>query len=361
METVLILHNKGLGPFVSRELEQFGFSSIERDDGCCTAQGSKEALLSYVYMTRFASSVSLLVSQQPFTTEEALESIDTTGLAAFAQDVWSVRVTHSEPSVSSQRVQQTVLPNYKKALGGKFSFKAHTVEFGVHVTKKHVYCAVRLTLHDLGHRDYRVFLGRNALKGASAMAALSLGGMTPESSVLDPLAQSGVVIIEAALFARNQSPRYFEKQKLLGGMLSAYKTVAEDVFARHDKERTSPPGQLQTFDVSFPRLRNAEKNARIADVHKIITFSRQTIDWMDLKADVGVIDVVATAPDVLPEKQDPLFCERAATVLKTDGRLVIVTRKKKRWVELSGFALDEEHTVFQGKEPWHILCFKKHK
>ncbi len=75
---------------------------------------------------------------------------------------------------------------------------------------------------------------------------------------------TGELAIEAALRASEKSPRAYELEDL------SEKNVKAHILAA---------------DPRLPMVRSAEKNAKVAGVHHVLSFSRQDAEWLDTKHD----------------------------------------------------------------------------
>lgn len=211
---------------------------------------------------------------------------------------------------------------------------------------------------DLGKRDYRIFLGPSNIKGTLACSLLKIAGWNPEKKLLDPFCQSGTIAIEAALEAL-QKPVGFHLKKSFAFM----KLITEDVFEVVDG-KVMPEKQLAifAFDPHFKHISATQKNAKIAQVNKCLQYSRQDIDWLDIKLEKNSIDCIVTSmpPEKDLKKGDiaALFL-RAKSVLKKNGTITILAKKQQEILDAAKeYKLKEHRTVWQGQSAMSVLVFE---
>ncbi len=217
---------------------------------------------------------------------------------------------------------------------------------------------------DLGRRDYRIFLGTDALKGTIAAALLTISDYQPKHSLLDPFCRHGIVPIEAALLATNTAPHKFGKEKFAFARLPNLK------YELKDKE-TDFKGTIIAMDDNFKHVSASRKNAKIAGVVKSIEFSRTDLQWLDAKFGKNFLDRIITLPvqlgrsiaDKTVEKVYHQLFYQAEFILKKSGKICLCM---KRGVELLKqkasefkFSVEHERKVMQGAEELTILVFSK--
>lgn len=204
---------------------------------------------------------------------------------------------------------------------------------------------IDLSRDDLSKRDYRIFLGPESLKGNVAYALIRLAEYSPGKALLDPFCRSGVIPIEAALYAINMSPHYFRKDKFFFSKEYLIKDKIKDINLKID-----------AADQSMNHVNAAKKNAKIAGVFKKIQFSRADLRDIDLK--YSNVDCLVTIP--LRGKEEEFF-KQAELVVKKTGKIVLITQKEAGKLKEAGkkFKLIHERTIMQGKEQWDVLVFER--
>ena len=217
---------------------------------------------------------------------------------------------------------------------------------------------------DLGRRDYRIFLGTDALKGDIAAALLYLAGYETKNSLLDPFCRHGIIPIEAALFATNTSPHKFCKEKF------GFATLPNLKYKLIDKE-TDFKGTIIAMDDNFKHVSAARKNAKIAGVVKSVEFSRTDLKWLDAKFGKNFLDLIITLPvqtgrsiaDKTVEKVYHQLFYQAEFILKKTGKICLVMKRGVDLVKAQAqefkFSVVSERKVMQGAEELTILLFSK--
>lgn len=343
---LLILCPKGVEVFLAQEVHTYEGIVESQDNGCIVASfPTEKSVVVFAYMTQFASTLCIHHKTEPLTTPCDMSFVDT-------KTTYCLHASHApDATVSSKSLLHEVHEAYFKQTKRHLRYTSYNAALQVYATQEYRYIGVRVFDFDFTHRDYRVFLGRDALSGITAAALASFVACQDARTVLDPLCQSGTIIIEAALSHIRQSVRFFEKPKLIQSAHGI--TVSSELLSSHDNTIRQPTQSFLVFDESFPRLRNAQKNARIAHVQQCITFSRQTITWIDLKAEN--VDCVLVHPDILHPKKDATFFANVCATLRKGGRIGIATRQPNRWITQKNPR--KRHEIYQGKERWTLLLF----
>ena len=217
---------------------------------------------------------------------------------------------------------------------------------------------------DLGRRDYRIFLGMNALKGNIAAALLSISKYDSKHALLDPFCRHGIIPIEAALLATNTSIHKFDKDKF------AFTDLPNREFELTDNP-TKFEGTIIAMDDNFKHVSSAKKNAKIAGVIKAVSFSRTDLRWLDAKFGKHFLDRIITllpppSRNVAPEKTEKTYHQffyQADFILKKSGKICLVMQRgtdlaKDKAKEFK-FKIEHERKVQQGGEELSILVFSK--
>jgi len=216
---------------------------------------------------------------------------------------------------------------------------------------------------DLGKRDYRIFLGTDALKGNIAAALLFIADYKTEHSLLDPFCRHGIIPIEAALYATNTSPHKFGVEKLAFTKLP----ITYDV-----KEKPKEfKGTIIAMDDNFKHVSAARKNAKIAGIVKEVNFSRTDIDWLDAKFGKNFLDRIITLPvqpgrSIAEQTVEKIYHQlfyQAEFILKKTGKVCLCMKRGvelvKRKAEEFKFKVEHERKVMQGAEELTVLVFGK--
>ncbi len=230
---------------------------------------------------------------------------------------------------------------------------------------------------ELNKRDYKIFSHRGSLRGTIAYSLVRIAKVKENEVLLDPFCRSGEIPIESAIFLTSFPVNYFSKNKLLFLRFRPFKNFNfENFFSRVDnKIKKLKKTFINCFDSDLRNITAAKKNAKIAGINKIINFSRLDLEWLDTKLSRGSIDKIITHPIEFSKNKDVKAVEKiyreffyqAEFILKRDGKIVIIFRKKESFDLLEkcaseyGFIVIGGRTVYCGKEPFTVSVFEKIK
>jgi 23S rRNA G2445 N2-methylase RlmL len=201
-------------------------------------------------------------------------------------------------------------------------------------------------------REYKMFNSSTALRATVAFALLMIGGYKRGETLLDPFCGSGTIPIEAALFAQNRSPRFYEKEKL--------PYAPKDIDAL---DKLKDAGEIYGYDIQTKAVDSTKKNAKIAGVLKSLDLGRAEIDWIDTKFQDKELDLIVTAsPLFVSHDMDKVvklhqqFFTRIPQLLKKKGRIVILTNDALKLRELvpPDYVI-EQTVIWMGQEQLDVL------
>jgi 23S rRNA G2445 N2-methylase RlmL len=134
------------------------------------------------------------------------------------------------------------------------------------------------------------------------------------------------------------------------------------------KNKDKVKGKIVLSSPRMSDVRAAQKNAKIAGVEKLIDFTRQDVEWLDIKFKKGSVDcIVSNIPcpsgnmseSDIKRIYDDLFYQ-IKYVLSKKGRAVFLG---KNLAYLKSLAKDvkliEEIQFMNGKETMDIIVFEK--
>lgn len=225
----------------------------------------------------------------------------------------------------------------------------------IYIFKDICYIGIDFSGFDLSKRDYKIFNFPVSLKGNIAYSLIRISGYNKKEKILDPFCSSGEIVIESALFASGMSPHYYKKDSFL------FNKYLKFDFNKVDKKIDLKNKQIYALDSQFRNVRAAQKNSKIAGVNKIINFSRQETEWLDIKFKKEEIDKIVTG--IRFSKYNNItkllkeFFYQCSYILKKKGKIVIVTNNKE--LLKTGFDIIEEREVWQGKEKLYVLVYNK--
>lgn len=365
------LVNRGLEPVLVVELEGFGCSDIVSKNGVVLfSVSSFEDACKIAYFVRSASRVACLLAETGFDEDDICNGLKKSQLSKFVgKDVsFAADCVVGGGKTDAREIAGLVGGVVKELTAAKVSL-SHPDVVVLCSASESLVVGVDVGTEDLGKRDYRIFLGHDSLKGSVAFSLLHFAKVLPKMSLLDPFCRAGTVAVEAALFARNRSPRFFSKNEMRFLKVPLFKELNFDrLFASWDKEEKSFAGKILCFDESFQHVSAAKKNAKIAGVLDDINFSRTDVEWLDIKLEPKTIDCIVTFPQqpsrIIPQKKlekvYEWFFHQSEFLLKKDGTVVLITKPSAESL-LTKYALShkfvqkERHTIYQGAEEFVVL------
>ncbi|PIN92872.1 hypothetical protein COU54_05215 [Candidatus Pacearchaeota archaeon CG10_big_fil_rev_8_21_14_0_10_31_24] len=206
---------------------------------------------------------------------------------------------------------------------------------------------IDLTKKELRKRDYRIKLHNQSPNSLIAYAMIRLSGWNKKQTLLDPFAKDGTIAIEAASYALNIPRGYYTENRIEGIKISKDKL------------------NIHAFDSLLHNVRSCEVNAKLADVNKIINFSRIDIDWLDVKFEENSVDCIITSPPYASkdnekdiEKIFKQFFHQVNFILKKKGTLVILTNRPDLIQKYATLKLKKEITLTIGDMFLKVLIYK---
>jgi len=189
---------------------------------------------------------------------------------------------------------------------------------------------------DLAKRDYRVFTNKHTLKGTVAYILLREAGYTGKENILDVFSKDGTVMIEAAHYATKRSINYYCREKFQ--FISFYPDFDFEEFFETFEE-VELEGEINVVSTDARDISAAKKNAKIAGVNKLLNFSRQDTEWLDLKFED--VDLLVSFLPSMNEKKVKIFYDQAK---KIANKVVLLLNDS-----------EEGKTLMVGKSPKKIL------
>ncbi|MBN2881865.1 methyltransferase [Candidatus Woesearchaeota archaeon] len=216
---------------------------------------------------------------------------------------------------------------------------------------------------DLSKRDYRIFCHKNALNATVGTALLYFAGFdklknSEKTIILDPFCGSGTIPIEAGLKLNKISPHKFDFEKL---------GFSNFITEKIPEKTTENKIKIIGYDHMLPSIKSAQKNAKIANIHKEISLSKVAVDWLDTKFDEKTVDLILTNPPIYSNRNPDKLIEKAFKevfyqaefILKKTGKIIIIAPNKEILNYTEKFKLEYEKEVMQGKQKLFVLQFSK--
>jgi 23S rRNA G2445 N2-methylase RlmL len=254
--------------------------------------------------------------------------------------------------------------------GGKVDFDNPDVIFFVYVYNKKGYLGIDFSGIELGKRQYKIFHHPESLKGITGYYLVRKSGFTGKETFIDPFMGSGIIVIEAALFASNFPVQYYNKSKLAFFHYDFFKKSGKDFFEIHDKKIKDIKTKIYGYDSQLRYLKAVQKNAKLAGISKSINASKVDVEWLDTKFEKNSVDlIVSDVPrfgknkEVTKlEKTYDEFFYQADFVLKKKSKLIILAKDYvilEKCAKKHKFKINKKYLLNQGKEQFNVLVFQK--
>ena len=237
------------------------------------------------------------------------------------------------------------------------------ITFFVHREEENGYLGVDVLPFDVSKRVYKIFHTARTIKGTLAYCLVKWSGYNAKKPFLDPCGGSGIIPIEAALFAAKRSPFFFKKDAFSLSPYDPFRAVNEEaIYAEADKKITQHAPPIYCFDSLLPYVKAAQKNAKIAGVDKVITTSKYSIAWLDLKIPEQEIGHIVMQPPFFHDKKEEAtfyeqFFHQSNYVLEKNGVIVLLCPHPIS--PPSQFSLDEIRQVSSGQQGWCACKWQK--
>ena len=215
---------------------------------------------------------------------------------------------------------------------------------------------------DLSKRDYKVFVNSRDINPIVAYSLVREAELNKNDVMLDPFCLSGSVAIEAALYLSNFSPNYYRKDAFAFQKLPF---IEEFSLEKWDYEIENV--KVYAYDENMPNIRSAKKNAKIAGVNKMISFSRQNVEWLDTKFGEGEVTKIITQLPQISIKVDEKkiigkykeLLYQSDYILANDGVLCLLAKNPEIEELLENYKVVSEKNLIRGHEDYVLLNVTK--
>lgn len=346
----------GCEDVLAREIEELGGTQVTQHKGCCIFSGDERCIATIAYYSQSAERVGLLLRtgtiKDPFSWD--LQGIDVTHCG----ETFGVGCTlHGEFDFKSNDIILAVSDTMRTITQKKPVYKGQKSQYHIALIDTTYYFFLDSTTQNVSKRDYKVFVHKSSLRGTIAYAVARLADIKKTHTILDPFARSGEIPIEIAHF--------FLKKSL--------HTYAQDKFFFDGYGWNIPKNELTDtkctvfcVDNNAPNVKAAEKNAKIAGVHKKIQFSRILTEDLDLKFDTNVDRIVTQLPALGKETEASVqktydqFFYVCPKVLAPQGTITCIglnAESAEKIAHSHGFKTIMKRTIMQGKEAYVFFQF----
>ncbi|MFH2019883.1 MAG: THUMP domain-containing protein [archaeon] len=268
----------------------------------------------------------------------------------------------------SRELKGIVKKNYKVEVSADFDNPE--VIFFVYIYNNQGYIGVDFSGIDLSKRQYKIFNHPESLKGTTGYALVRESGFE-KGIILDPFMGSGVIVIEAALYAAKFPVQYYSKDKLAFTVYDFFQKEKDAFFKKYDKLRDTKLS-IFGYDSQFRFLKASQKNAKLAGIDKCLNLSRIEIEWLDTKFDKHSVDVIVTDPPRESKNKDTKVIKKvyqdlfnnADYILKKKGKIMIIAMRYELLDECAKnnkFKKTKNNLIYQGRECFSIMTYERDK
>jgi 23S rRNA G2445 N2-methylase RlmL len=275
-------------------------------------------------------------------------------------------------AIFSQNLQEELSSEMLDEKEAKVNLSNPNTAFYCLIVKDKFYFGIDLSGEDLSKREYKIFNSATAIKATLGFVLLKAAGYGRKELLLDPLCNTGTVLIEAALHSSRLSPNFFTKDKFLFMRMPRFKGFDFDAFFSDIDKKAKTEGEVKIYgyDSLLKNIKATQKNAQIAGINKLIFSSRVEQKWLDFKFTKNEIDIIAT---VLPGTGRTLdikqldrtyedFFYQAEYIVKPSGKIACLTERPeivKQKAEKYKLKVEEEIKFPHGDRNLSIIVMRK--
>lgn len=356
--------NEGFEDICEDEIKYLGCKKTLVGRTVVFFEGSKQDLVRIVYKSQSTKRILLFLKELNFSGVEDLGKVRL-DLKEIVQkdDTFAIRCEKYQSKVSSQEIENAIGKNILL----KVDLKNPDIIVFAYVVENHCYLGVDISGIDLSKRYYKIFAHPNSIKGTLAYFLLKRAGYDGKQALLDPMAGSGTIPIEAAHILSEKSVNFYRKNELT---FTKMKFFSGTDLCKEDNKIISAPKKVKisAYDNQLSCINAIRKNAKIAGINKFISYGRGEVDWIDTKFGRNSIDMMVANPpswSKFNQKQNRKLYKqlffRSKPILKKDGRITILTNSAevKKIAKDNGYKLKNEWNFNIGDRLHFILKLLK--
>ncbi|MBU1198794.1 MAG: hypothetical protein KKE98_00590 [Nanoarchaeota archaeon] len=239
----------------------------------------------------------------------------------------------------------------------------------IYIVNNKAYLGIDLIGRDLSKRQYRMFTSAGIINANIYYALVRLANYTPKKRLIDIISKSGLISIEAALYASNTSINFFSKEFAFK-KLKPFQNKNWDVFFKKlDSKKKTDKLNIIGLNPLLKSVEASKKNAKLAGVDKIISFSKMDVEWLDTKLDKNSIDIIAskvqcpskhTAESTVRKTYKELFYQ-AEFIMKKLGIMILLSESTDLLKEMitKDFKLKKQGELWAGQQKYEFVIMKR--
>ena len=366
---IVLVTNRGIEQQCAHEVEEITGEKTRASEwlvfGSCA---NMKKLYELYYVSQSARRIGVVVGECTFTdADEILKQARVWNFPLTPETSFFVRVVKEDnEELPSADVEAELGAVIIEKTNAPVNVKQPDVTVLCIVVKNRCVIALDYAGFDVSKRQYVLYHHREALKPTIAYALLRHAEAEKAKTILDPFCGTGTIPIEAAHYLAHHSINYYLKEQF-----AFVKKDAENkkVLEQWDKKRKESKQKIIGYDAQLGFVSQAQKNAKIAGVHKMINFARVDMEWLETKREQESVDCVVTHPPELTNanKKHVLklyhqFFYQMDFVLAKNGRIVLATANPvelKQKAEENKFHCVHEREVWQGKKQLWMIEFTR--
>lgn len=289
---------RGLEVILGKELADINAEDVQTTDGGVHFSGSLKTLYQANLISRTASRILWQVAHGKINNEQDVyELAKKVPWHTFftLEQTFKVKVEGKGARVKSLnftglKIKDALCDEFRDALNARPNVAKHFPDVRVYafLNASEAFLFVDSSGEALFKRGYREEAGPAPLRENLAAGLLLLAGFDGTQALLDPMAGSGTIVIEAALIAKNQAVglnRHFGFEKLSSFDPALLKQLKEEA-----KAAIRPcVANICASDVDKWVLKEAIQNAKFAQVAECIEFSHKDVLDTRPQAESGMI------------------------------------------------------------------------
>lgn len=342
-----------------------------------------ESLLRFCYLSQSIERMLVLLAEFEFDKEEDLLAKAEAELKKTRFEEWlekekSFKVVcerRGEHAFTSQGVEEAIgaciITLSKETLGFSpgVSMDCPDTVFYVFINQNKAYIGIDLVGRDLSKRKYRVFSAPGIINAKLAYALVRLAGYSKKDKMIDLFCKAGIICIEAALYTSHKSINYYFKDFAFKKLKPFLTKDWEAFFKTIDSEAVMEQLDITGMDSMLRNVEASKKNAKLAGIDKLISFSRMDVEWLDTKLDKESVScIISKIP--CPSKHlneaeaRKLYKElfyQADFIMKKKGRLALLGENlgilKK--IMKTGFKIVKEDELWAGMQRYDFVMIEK--
>ena len=376
--------DKGLGDVALKELKELtGVKGVAGDRTIVFKPRSYNDLFKYCYYSQAARRILLLFRQFTFSdykdlmkkSETAIKNID---LKEWFDKDTSFRVECErigKHDFSSQQVEaelgEKIILKAKQALKKEPAVNLDNPEviFYLFISQEKAFLGLDLAGRDLSKRHYRIFSSPGSINACLSYALTRIAGYTPGKKLIDPHCKSGVLCIEAALFASKKSIHYYSKEFAFKKLKPFKRMRWDSFFKKLDSEKGVKDIHLLGTDSLLRNIEASNKNAKLAGAGDLTRFSKMDVEWLDTKLDKASVDILASriqcpskhvSEKRLQKHYKELFYQ-AEFIMKDKGVIALLTEDAKLLKNSVSktFKIISEQNFWAGKQKYEVVLIER--